>query len=99
MARVSGDWLSDRELANALSGRIGEPAQIAVVVVLDADESDRAIAAVLQHRLPTWFVHAKGKAQVTDAMIRTRLRAEGWIDTRISAVSDRLTATRYQVRS
>jgi hypothetical protein len=99
LVRVSGPWDSDPELANALTGRIGEPARVAVAVVLTLDAFDHAVAVALRDRLPTWFVHAKGKALVTDALIRTRLRDEGWIDTKTAAVSDRLTTTRYQPRT
>jgi hypothetical protein len=98
-ARVSGDWQSDRELVAALVGRIGEPAQVAVAVVLTPEAFEEAVLLAKRDRLPTWFVHEKGKAGVTDTMIRTRLRAEGFIDTKTSAVSDRLTTTRYQMRT
>jgi hypothetical protein len=99
LARVSGPWADDGELAEALTGRIGEPAVMAVAVVLTVDAFEHAVIVALRDGLPTWFVHEKGKGAVNDALIRTRLRAEGWIDTKTSAVSDRLTTTRYQPRT
>ena len=99
LVSVTGDWQADDVLAAALSGRIGSPAMIHVAVMLTEADFEPAVTGALQVGLPTWFVHEKGKAaQVTDATIRARMRAEGWIDTKASAVSERLTTTRYQKR-
>jgi len=98
-ASVSGDWQADDDLAQALINRIGTPATIQVAVLWTTAEFEPAVAEALRHGLPTWFVHEKGNAaQVTDAMIRQRMRAEGWIDTKTSAVSARLTTTCYRKR-
>jgi hypothetical protein len=99
LASVTGDWQGDDALAAALSGHLGEPAGLHIAVVLSEGEFERAVVAVLRLGLPTWFVHEKGKAAaVTDGMIRQRLRGAGWIDTKSSGVSERLTTTRYQKR-
>ena len=50
----------------------------------------------LSGALPLWTVYPKGKAgQFGDTAIRTALRDAGWRDTKSCAVSERLTATRY----
>jgi len=47
-----------------------------------------------------WIVHRKGKgAQLGDTAIRAALRTRGYIDTKVSAVSDSSSATRYTLRS
>ena len=46
-----------------------------------------------------WVVHGKGPdADQSDALVRIAMRGRGYVDNKTSAVSDKLTATRY-VRS
>jgi hypothetical protein len=46
-----------------------------------------------------WVVHPKGPgASPSDAEVRTELRSRGYVDNKTSAVSDKLTATRYVKR-
>ena len=74
-------------------------AQMLLAVVLTARDLDDALAtARLAPALPLWCVYRKGKAPVSDGMIRIRLRNEGMIDTKSCAVSELLTATRYAFR-
>lgn len=93
----------DAALAAALDGATttdpgAAPAMLAVVRSgADLD------AAAEQHRgLPCpvlWIVHPKGPAApIGDGAIRQALRARGYVDTKTSAVSDTLTATRYTRR-
>jgi hypothetical protein len=45
-----------------------------------------------------WCVYPKGKhASVTDGDIRNFMRGHGYIDSKTSGISDRLTATRYRL--
>lgn len=74
-------------------------AQMLLAVVLDTCDLDNALAAAkLKPTLPLWCVYRKGKAPVSDGLIRNRLRNEGMIDTKSCAVSELLTATRYGFR-
>lgn len=98
-AFVMGD-LSDAALADALSGTTvsaASDAALIVAVLLSRADLDSALAlAAALPVLPVWCVYAKGAhADPGDAIIRAAFRAAGWMDTKTSAVSDRLTATRY----
>lgn len=101
-ARVFGPC-DDAALAAALEGATTSglaDAAMLVAVALDAAELDRAVA--LHARMPCrtlWVVHAKGKAATLgDTAIRQSLRGRGYTDTKTTAVSERLTATRYTRR-
>lgn len=102
-AAVFGRAADDAELAAALQGATTDQlsrASVLVAVVLSPDELTRAVA--LHAGMPCkgmWVVHAKGKAAALgDTAIRTALRAQGYVDNKTSAVSERLTATRYVKR-
>ncbi len=101
-ALVLGD-ASDVALTEALAGATTKRAQDAamlVAVVLSEADLDRALAKHANMPCPAiWLVHVKGKAAALgDSAIRTRLRASGYMDNKISAVSERYTATRYARR-
>ncbi len=87
----------DSQLAEALQGAVTkDPAGAAMVIAPIDGPDDLALALKASKGLPVWTIYAKGKAaQFGDAAIRTALRAEGFKDTKSCAVSDRLTATRY----
>lgn len=98
-AFVTGD-LSDAPLSGALAGATVAAASDArqiVAVLMSRADLDAALSLAADHPdLPVWCVYAKGaKADPGDAAIRAGFRAAGWMDTKTSAVSDRLTATRY----
>ncbi len=96
--------LSDAPLKEALLGAtVSKVRDAAVLVAIVMDEpdlqagSDLALANADKH---IWMVHRKGKAAaVGDTMIRTHMRALGFIDSKTSAVSDQLTTTRYRLRA
>ena len=93
----------DGELAGALrgaqAGRIGEAA-ILIAVLADAAGIAQAAAAATQSGLPLWCLYPKGKAaEPSDATVRAAMRAQGFIDVKSCAVSDRLTATKYLRRA
>lgn len=95
--------LEDASLAEAVDGACaatpGE-AQLLLAIVLSEDE---LLAAIGMHRemvcRAVWIVHEKGKsAALGDAAIRQIMRANGYVDNKTSAVSARLTSTRYVKR-
>jgi len=90
--------VSDDALKVALSGAtVKDPAKAAMVVaiVLDDDGLEAAVKASAG-ALPVWIVHGKGKgAAFGEAKVREGMRARGFIDTKVAAVSEALTATRY----
>jgi hypothetical protein len=90
----------DAELAEALKGAETAKAKDADVLIArincerDLDEALKTQASV--KAAPLWVVYQKGKGVTFgDAAIRSQLRAAGFRDTKSCAVSERLTATRY----
>jgi len=99
-ARVIGP-IEDAALLEALQGAVaaeGEAAGLSIAVVTD----EVALSHVLQiHGThgPLWLVYAKGpKSRFGEAAVRSLMRAAGYIDVKVSAVSDALSATRYHFR-
>jgi hypothetical protein len=96
--------LADAELVAALDGCITtqpEAAALCVAVVLDAQALEAAleIHAGLPGIRPLWLVYPKGRdSTLPDGVVREHLRAAGYVDSKSTAVSDRLTATRYARR-
>lgn len=87
----------DPALADALDGMlVDDPHEAAMAIArIDARE-ELAKAQAAAATLPLWAVYPKGRAiPFGDAAIRAALREAGWRDTKSCAVSDRLTATRY----
>lgn len=100
-AMVVGPAADDAALAAALHGATTTDPQAAAMllaVVLCADDLARAVA--LHARMAAaalWVVHVKGRSSALgDAAIRADLRARGYVDHKTSAVSERLTATRWR---
>jgi hypothetical protein len=96
--------VEDADLAAALGDftapTIATAAVLVAVLTNDADLKAAFRIAKSTAGLPLWCVHGKGKsAPISDNAIRTFLRAQGWVDSKTTAVSARLTATRYGVRS
>lgn len=87
----------DPTLAEALDGALVDDVEEASMAIARIDaEEDLPKAQAACGTLPLWVVYPKGKtAQFGDTAIRTALREAGWRDTKSCAVSDRLTATRY----
>jgi hypothetical protein len=96
--------LADAELVAALDGCISaqpESAALCVAVVLDVQALEAALDAhaALPTVVPIWLVYPKGRhSTLPDSVVRERLRAAGYVDSKSTAVSDRLTATRYARR-
>jgi hypothetical protein len=96
--------VDDAELIKALSGVMTLVRKDATVLVaILKTEADVAEAIKLGQEIPhcpVWCVYGKGKfATVTDSAIRTEMRASGFVDNKTSGVSDKMTATRYQLRA
>lgn len=83
-------------LSHGLTGNVKE-ARMLVAVICKPGELERMAdfhATMLCKTV--WVVHPKGRdAFPSDAEIRMELRSRGYVDNKTSAVSDRLTATRY----
>jgi hypothetical protein len=83
-------------LSHGLTGNVKE-ARMLVAVISKPGELERMAdfhASMLCKTV--WVVHQKGRdAFPSDAEIRMELRSRGYVDNKTSAVSDRLTATRY----
>ena len=93
----------DPALAEALAGGITtnlREARMLVAVLSNASELPRMAEFHADMICKTvWVVHAKGPdADPSDALIRIAMRGWGYVDNKTSAVSDKLTATRW-VRS
>ncbi len=100
---MEGVWtfgtLDGPELDGALAGieRVEPEAAAQGVARVEGPEAMEAVAAIAPS--PVWIVHGKGKAAVFgDNAVRAAMRAEGWIDIKVSAVSETLSATRYRRR-
>lgn len=87
----------DPVLADALEGALTDDPALASMVIARVDKPEDLVAAQAACQvLPIWAVYRKGKPAVfSDSAVRAALRAAGFRDTKSCAVSDRLTATRY----
>jgi hypothetical protein len=91
----------DEALLDALAGHHGvdDPAEAALVVAMIDGPASLDAAAELAGDRFLWCVYPKGKAALFgDMEVRRHLRDAGWIDSKTSAISDKLTATRYRRR-
>ena len=103
-AQVIGS-LEDPALREVLTGSVvvddDDAAGLSLAVVANQGALDRALgihAATLTHK-PIWIVHGKGPhAAFGEGAVRRHMRAVGYMDTKASAVSDTLSATRYSRR-
>jgi hypothetical protein len=91
-------------LQDALSGAVvDDGGQAALLLAIVLDEAALEGAAQCAKTYPDkhiWMLYRKGKtAQVNGTQVRTHMRDLGFIDSKSSAVSDQLTATRYRLRS
>lgn len=99
MAVWTFETLDGPELEEALAGvQSAEPEAAAQGVArVERPEEMEAVAALAPS--PVWIIHGKGKASpFGDNAVRAAMRAEGWIDVKVSAVSQSLSATRYRRR-
>ena len=91
----------DPALVTALTGAttdIPTDATVSLAVVSDPDTLAEALNTLLKAapQAPVWIVYPKGaKSPLPESSVRNHLRSLGLIDTKACAVSDTLTATRY----
>ncbi len=90
--------VKDLALAEALKGATTKAATKAMIVVAVV-ENEKDLAKALKSSptgTPIWIVHRKGKAaSFVETPVRTAMRAKGFMDTKVSAVSADFSATRY----
>jgi hypothetical protein len=102
-ARAGCLWpVTDPVLLQALAERV---VPVAEATFLVAEIIDEAALERLVQALPdlagrhVWCVNAKGpRPLLPEARIRAALRAAGWIDSKTTAVSAAMSATRYGLR-
>lgn len=73
-------------------------AVMAIAVARSPDDLSAALSELTSRlpHAPLWIVYPKGaKSPLPDSAVRSHMRALGFIDTKVSAVSDALTATRF----
>ena len=90
------------ELTAALAGVVAAPpeqAGLVIVCATDAEGLVQALERIAGSAAPVWVVHGKGKdATFGEAPVRALMRERGFIDTKVSAVSARLSAIRFSRR-
>jgi hypothetical protein len=72
-----------------------------VAVVADAAALEHALRLheALPSGAPIWVIHGKGsRSPFGEAAVRRIMREAGYLDTKVSAVSDTRSATRYSRR-
>jgi len=94
--------IEDSALADAVSGaltqNVGE-ADVILACIKNAADLNAALAIHARRpSVPLWTIYAKGKgAAFAEREVRTALRAKGYRDTKSCAVSEALTACRYNL--
>jgi hypothetical protein len=93
----------DDDLAEALEGAlVDDPTAAAMLIACVKAPEDLLAARAIQAAhdgLPLWTIYRKGRGVAFgESDIRAMLRAEGLRDTKSCAVSDLLTATRYNLK-
>jgi hypothetical protein len=98
MIGSTGDRALNAALAEAADVSAKNPDLIVACVgtAADLDAALKSANAQLQKAVPIWLVYAKGPGHpIDETVIRTTLRAKGLIDTKVAAVSAKLTALRF----
>jgi hypothetical protein len=96
--------LEDAALREALAERqidVPQQAALCIAVTLTNEQLEAAVTAHQAASVaPLWIAHPKGKkTELPESVVRATMRARGYIDTKVSAVSEGLTATRYNLQS
>lgn len=94
----------DEALTAALDGAVAEDpmsARSSLAVVTSEAELSAALEthAAVPAGAPIWIVYGKGRQAVLgEAAVRSYMRTHGYIDSKVSAVSETLSATRFARR-
>ena len=94
--------IDDPLILQALEGSLTSNPQEARLSVAFVSNATELAVALERHRVlagkPIWIVHGKGKGSLLgEQPVRTAMRAEGFKDTKVSAVSPTRSATRYNL--
>lgn len=93
--------IDEPALRAALHGAEADELHDAGMIVVVTPDAASLEAAILDHErcaidIPIWIVHGKGpRARFGEAAVREAMRNRGYSDTKVSAVSDTQSATRY----
>lgn len=92
--------LDDQALTDAVGpSLVDDPAEASLLVARIRGTADVQAVIEAEARLPgtpVWMIYGKGSGvRFGDAQVRIAMRAAGFRDSKSSAVSERLTATRY----
>ena len=96
--------LDDVALQSALTGATTDDphaAALGIAVVYQPDDLSNALAELMQtlSATPIWIVFPKGvRSSLPESAVRTHMHALGFVDTKSCAVSDVLTAIRFNKR-
>lgn len=97
--------VDDPALAEALADTVKSPPAKAELVLVRADREQALAAAIRVHgrvpdgATPLWVVYRKGsESPLGETAVRRTMLAEGFVDTKVASVSERLTATRFSRR-
>lgn len=102
-AYVKGS-IEDPALVEALTGAVTtdpHEAVLAVAVVSQPDELSAALADMVDAlpAVPVWIIFPKGaRSTLPESAVRSHLHALGYVDTKACAVSETLTAARFNRR-
>lgn len=97
---VIGALIEPALLAALQGARTERPAEARIALAVVASEAQLQAAIAAHAGLPQarhlWVIHPKGpRASLGDAKVRELMMAAGYVDSKTSAVSAALTATRY----
>ena len=92
--------LDDEVLLEALAGHQIDSARLADICIALVKTKEQLDAAAAAHQAAStssfWIAYPKGnKAGLSESVVRETMRSRGYMDTKVSAVSEQLTATRY----
>jgi hypothetical protein len=97
--------IGDENLKSDLAEATQRTANIADLIVAYVDTPDSLEAALNQAKkqlmsgIPIWFIYAKGPGHpLNETAIRSLLRSNGMMDTKVASVSAKLTALRFNLR-
>ena len=100
-------FLIDGQLCSELTSAVGghvtaniEEADMICAVATHEQQLQKVVAVATERAsCPIWIIHPKGKSStLSETSVRDVMRAAGYVDTKVSAVSDQLTAARYNPR-
>ncbi len=96
--------IADKALSSALTSAALVRAENPDIIVSYVDTPEslattlRAAKSQLARSIPIWLAYRKGPGHpISEKLIRSTLRALGYMDTKVASVSERLTALRFNL--